>query len=189
MEEGTVWVCEFQVLGWLIYLFVKPAEDSGVMVSFLFGVGQYLVSKSQLSHSNITPFFTDDSSIFRKTWISISTSCLLYRDSIFCNKFPFGKRFAAFWLIVSQSLKAYQLHPVEICRKATAAMLTLGTKYATICYCDTSLKQWSKVDCANWKVVYFWSDSEEDYCKDDQFVHLEIIYHLFRVHNLWAQLL
>ncbi len=71
MEEGTVWVCEFQVLGWLIYLFVEPAEDSGVMVSFLFGVGQYLVSKSQLSHSNITSFFTDDSSIFRKTWITM----------------------------------------------------------------------------------------------------------------------
>ena len=77
------------------------------MVSFLFGVGQYLVSKSQLSHRNITPFFTDDSSILGKACIIITTSSLLYRDSIFYNKYPFGRLAAAFRLTLSQSLIAY----------------------------------------------------------------------------------
>ena len=75
-------------------------------------------------------------------------------------------------------------HPVFIGLIATAGVLRIGTKYATIRYCDISLIQWSIVDCFNLKVGYFWSDSEEDYCKDDQFVHLEIIYHLFRVLQL-----
>ena len=69
MEVRSVGVCEFQISGLLIYLFVEPSDDFGVVLSFFFRIAENLISKSQLSHSNISFFFADNDGVFRKTGV------------------------------------------------------------------------------------------------------------------------
>ena len=81
----SVWIIYHQIIRELFFSSMEPGNDLTVVFSLFFGIGQYLISKSQFCHSDIAFGFADDNRICRKAADFLNACQCLIFNTIFCR--------------------------------------------------------------------------------------------------------